>query len=143
MKLVVCPLFAIALAGCAQQPSAPAEKPPTSAEVLERSAASDWRPLDPENTLYLELATGPVIIELAPQFAPNHVANIRTLVREHYFDGLWVIRVQDNYVAQWGDPEEDPKKQKPLGTAKPALAAEFSRPLEGLPFTVLPDGDNY
>ena len=138
-----CASLFIALAGCAQQPSTPEKKPPTSAEVLERSAASDWRPLDPENTLYLELATGRVIIELAPQFAPNHAANIRTLAREHYFDGLWVIRVQDNYVAQWGDPEEDPARQKPLGAAKAALAAEFTRPLEGLPFTVLPDGDNY
>jgi len=152
MKKSVCPLFllcclgAAALLGCAQQPStsAPAAKAPTSAEVLEQSAPSDWRALDPENTLYLELASGRVILELAPAFAPNHAANIRTLVREHYFDGLFVIRVQDNYVAQWGDPEEDVKKQRPVGTAKPALPPEFARSLSpDLPFTPLADGDLY
>jgi peptidylprolyl isomerase len=75
------------------------------ADVLARSAPSDWRALDPENTLYLELAAGRVVIELAPAFAPGHVANIKALVRAHYFDGLNIIRVQDNYVVQWGDPD--------------------------------------
>jgi peptidylprolyl isomerase len=125
-------------------PAAPAAKPLTSAEILEQSAASDWRALDPENTLYLELASGRVVMELAPAFAPNHAANIRTLVREHYFDGLFVIRSQDNYVAQWGDAEEDPKKQRSTGSAQASLAGEFSRPATPeLPFTVLADGDVY
>jgi peptidylprolyl isomerase len=136
------------IAGCVVVVQGPTEtappKPPTSAEILERSAPSDWRSLDPENTLYLELATGRVVLELAPGFAPNHVANIKTLVREHYFDGLWIIRSQDNYVVQWGDPEEDEKKPRPLGSAKPALAAEFTRELTpDLAFTRLQDGDLY
>ena len=146
-KMVVCPLFLV-LAGCAQQPpapapEAPAAKPPTSAEVLERSAPSDWRALDPENTLYLELATGRVVIELAPAFAPDHVANIKALAREKYFDGLVILRSQENYVVQWGDPEEDPQKAKPIRTAKSALPGEFWRPAGGLPFTRLADGDVY
>jgi peptidylprolyl isomerase len=148
MKKVVCPLvaaLAIAAAGCAQKPvsTEPAVKPPTSAEVLEKSAPSDWRALDPENTLYLELAIGRVVIELAPAFAPNHVANIKLLARARYFDGLFVIRSQDNYVVQWGDPEEDEKKQRPLGNARAALAPEFARDAYGLPFTTLSDGDVY
>lgn len=99
-----------------------------------------WRPLDPDRTLYMELPGGRVVIELAPEFAPNHAANIRTLVRERYFDGLAVIRVQDNYVAQWGDPEGE----KPLGSAEPALKAELDRAItDDLPFTPLPDGDVY
>ncbi|MGH8481464.1 MAG: peptidylprolyl isomerase, partial [Nevskiaceae bacterium] len=137
--------WAALLAACAQRPAAPAEAPkaPTSAEVLERSQPADWRALDPENTLYLELASGRVVIELAPDFAPSHVANIRTLARQRYFDGLFIIRSQDNYVVQWGDPEEDPKKQRPLGSAQASLAPEFARDAAGLPFTVLRDGDLY
>jgi len=111
----------------------------TMQDVLEASKPSDWRVLPPENTLYLELETGRVIIELAPEFAPRHVENIRTLVRERYFDGLPIIRVQDNYVVQWGDPDD----KKPLGTAKKALTAEFTRPAAGLDFTRLPDPDTY
>jgi peptidylprolyl isomerase len=146
MKALVSLLLALGLAGCAQRPAAPAvapATPPTSAQVLEQSTAADWRPLDPENTLYLELAAGRVVIELAPAFAPNHVANIKTLVRQKYFDGLFVIRSQDNYVVQWGDPAEDEKQQRPLGQAKAQLAPEFDRPAAGLPFTALADGDVY
>ncbi|NLG75020.1 MAG: peptidylprolyl isomerase [Xanthomonadaceae bacterium] len=111
----------------------------TMQDVLEASKPSDWRELQPENALYLELESGRVIIELAPEFAPRHVENIRTLVRERYFDGLAIIRVQDNFVAQWGDAEG----HKPLGTAKKALTAEFTRSAKGLAFTKLPDPDTY
>lgn len=138
------PIF-IFLAGCVSAPpEKPAETLPTSAEVLERSAPSDWRTLDPANTLYLELAAGRVVLELAPAFAPNTVANIRTLVRGRYFDGLAIIRAQDNYVVQWGDPEEDEKKAKSLGSAQATLAPEFTRALTPeLAFTKLADGDLY
>ncbi|HST28865.1 MAG TPA: peptidylprolyl isomerase, partial [Rudaea sp.] len=73
--------------------AADAAKPPTMGEVLAASKPSDWHALDPANTLYLQLASGRVIIELAPQFAPQTVANIKTLVREKYFDGLAILRV--------------------------------------------------
>ena len=63
------------------------------------------------------------------EIQPNHAANIRTLAREKYFDGLAIIRVQDNYVTQWGDPEEDEKKARPLGTAKASFDPEFSVPV--------------
>lgn len=112
---------------------------PTMAEVLSASEPSDWRPLDPENTLYLELPAGRVVMELAPDFAPRHVANIRTLARERYFDGLAIVRVQDNYVLQWGDPEG----HRSVGEAQRTLAAEFTRPAADLAFTVLPDPDTY
>jgi peptidylprolyl isomerase len=116
-----------------------AAKPLTTAEVLARSAPSDWRALDPQRTLYLELPAGRVIIELAPQFAPKHVENILALVREGYFDGLAVMRVQDNYVVQWGDADN----KRAIRMAKKALNAEFDRPAKGLPFTPLPDRDTY
>src|SRR5688572_26056952 len=109
----------------------------TMADVLAASQPSDWRPLDPQNTLYMDLPTGRVVIELAPQFAPNHVANIRALARSKYFDGLAIVRSQENYVVQWGDPDA----KKPFGEAKKSLAPEFTRPAAGLKFTVLPDPD--
>ena len=109
-------------------------------EVLAGSQPSDWRLLDPNNTLYLELPAGRVIIELAPNFAPLHVGNIKTLARARYFDGLAVLRVQDNYVAQWGDPEG----RRPLPAGIGRTAPEFDSPLPPhMAFTPLPDGDVY
>ncbi|MBO9663337.1 peptidylprolyl isomerase [Dokdonella sp.] len=134
---------ALSLALCA---TARAEtKPPTMQQVLEASKPSDWRPLDPENTLYLDLAAGRVVIELAPAYAPLHAQNIRTMVREHYFDGLAILRVQDGFVTQWGDPNaEDKDKARTLGKASKTLAPEFERAIaKDLPFTKLPDGDVY
>jgi len=114
-------------------------KPPTLESVLAASKPSDWRPLDPQNTLYLQLPTGRVVIELAPQFAPRYVANIKRLVRERYFDGLVIERVQDNFVTQWGDPTHT----KPLGSAEHTLPAEFIVASSDVPFTALPDPDTY
>jgi peptidylprolyl isomerase len=112
--------------------------------VLATSQPSDWQPLDPENTLYVELATGRIVIALAPAFAPNHVANVKALARQGYFDGAAVLRSQENYVVQWGDPHgDDEAKAKPFGNAKKSLAAEFDRASKGLPFATLPDGDVY
>ena len=123
----------------AAPPTATAHPPPTAAEVLAGSAAADWRALDPQNTLYLELAAGRVVIELAPEFAPNNVANVLALARGKYFDGLPIERSQDNYVVQWGDRAG----KKPVGTAHRTVAAEFERPLRGLALTRLPDPDTY
>src|SRR5260221_426945 len=98
----------------------PKQKGPTLASVLAASKAGDWRPPDPENTLYLELSAGRVVIELAPIFAPRHVANVKTLARELYFDGLAVLRCQDNYVVQWGDPDaEKPELKRKIQKAQP------------------------
>jgi len=122
-----------------------ATKTPPVKDILAKSSPQEWRTPDPENLLYMDLPQGRVIIELAPDFTPLHAANIRTLVREHYFDGLAVIRVQDNFVTQWGDPEEDDKaKMKSLGKAKASLPPEFTRPIDAkLSWTALPDGDVY
>ena len=123
----------------AASPLLPGQKP-TAAQALALSKPSEWRALDPENSLYLELAAGRVVIELAPAFAPSHVANVKALAREGYFDGLAVLRSQDNYVAQWGDPTE----KRPMKTGKPKLPAEFTAPLDPkLAFTRLSDGDLY
>jgi peptidylprolyl isomerase len=116
------------------------EKPPTTAQVMESATASDWRRPDPANTLYMELPGGRVIIELAPRFAPLHVANIKQLVAEKFFDGLGVVRVQDNFVAQWGDAD----KIRPTETALRKLPDENAFAWgKGLPFVKLPDADGY
>jgi peptidylprolyl isomerase len=119
---------------------ASADPMPPLADLLAQAPASDWRRIDPENMLVLTLPQGRVVIELAPAFAPNHVANIRRLARARFFDGLFVVRVQDNYVVQWGDAQA----QRPLGEARRTLQAEFDRPTgPDLPFDPLPDPDTY
>jgi peptidylprolyl isomerase len=120
-------------------PAESAHRPLTSADVLATSNAADWRPLDPQNTLYLELPAGRVIIELAPTFAPHHAANIQALAREGYYDGVAIVRSQDNYVVQWADPDG----KRPIKNAQRTLAAEFERTARGVPFTPLVDPDTY
>jgi peptidylprolyl isomerase len=115
-------------------------RPVTVADLLAGSPAKDWRVPDPDNTLYLELSSGRVVIELAPLVAPLHVANIKTLVRARYFDGLAVVRVQDNYVVQWADP--DHHRAIPAGVRE--VAAEFDAPSGASQrFQPLPDLDAY
>jgi peptidylprolyl isomerase len=115
------------------------KRPLTTADVLAASTPGDWRALDPQSTIYMDLPAGRVIIELAPQFAPRYVANVEALARQGYFNGLWVERVQDNYVAQWGDPEG----KKSVGNAQRTVAAEFERPSRGLSFMPLAEPDSY
>ena len=112
----------------------------TTAEIIAAAGPGDWRAPDPANTLYMQLASGRVVIELAPDFAPQHADNIKTLVREGYFDGLAIIRSQDNFVVQWGDPDGT----RPLKSAKSSVPPEFTVQKGGaLPFTRLPDADGY
>lgn len=136
------------LAGCASTPTAssvPAAKPMTMQDVLDAATPADWRTPDPEFTVYLQLANGGrAVIELAPQFAPKHVANIQQLLREGYFDGLAIVRSQDNFVVQWGDPDADEAgKARTLKQAAETLPAEFTVPAAGLDFTRLKDVDGW
>ncbi len=139
-------LLALAAASGRADPAAPTPtKPRTMQEVLEASAPGDWRRLDPARTLYLDLAAGRVVIELAPAFAPHHVANLQTLAHERYFDGLAILCVQENFVVQWGDPAAGEEgKEKSVGGAQRRLKAEFTLPWRDAPaWTPLPDGDVY
>lgn len=149
-RVICIALFLWVLAGARAhaQSGMPVAKPALSySELLATAKPADWRVLDLENTLYMELPTGRVVIELSAAYAPAHAANIRTLVREGYFDGLAIVRSQDNYVAQWGDPEADnasPGKARAMKQAKKSLAPEFTRAYDSkLPFTRLPDVDGY
>jgi peptidylprolyl isomerase len=144
-----CAILIFAVAPLAARADPPAKKPLTMADVLAAATPGDWHALDPQTTVYLDLKSGRVVIELAPMFAPNHVANIKALVHENYFDGLAILRSQDNYVVQWGDPHADARtndkdQPRPIKTAKRTLAAEFTIALsDSIPFVRLPDGDGY
>ena len=78
---------------------------------------------DAENTLILNLDTGPVTIRLRPDLAPGHVARIKELAREGFYDGVVFHRVIDGFMAQGGDPTG----RGTGGSKKPNLKAEFSR----------------
>ncbi|CAN5116787.1 MAG: peptidylprolyl isomerase [Sphingomonas sp.] len=132
--LLLLPLIAIAAA-------APAQKPKTPSEIVAQSPASAWKAISPEDLLVMQLrGGGRVVIQLAPAFAPIHVANIRALARANWWDSSAIYRVQDNYVVQWGKNEsEDPF---PAGViAKPP--AEYARPLKGLSVHPLGFPDSY
>jgi peptidylprolyl isomerase len=78
---------------------------------------------DKENTLILELSTGPVTIELLPKLAPGHVARIKELAREKFYDGVVFHRVIEGFMAQGGDPTGTGTG----GSKKANLKAEFSK----------------
>ncbi len=118
--------------------------PRSTADIVREAPAAAWRGVDPDKVLVMTLPAGQVWIELAERFAPHHAANIRALVAQHYFDGLAVLRVQDNFVAQWGDPQADsdvPGKARSLGAAAAALQPEFSIDDRALKITRLKDRD--
>ncbi|MDE2177027.1 MAG: peptidylprolyl isomerase [Xanthomonadaceae bacterium] len=143
------PALCLALVAIAAQagavPALAAHPHATMQQVLAASRPSDWRSLDPAQTLVMTLPQGRVVIELAAQFAPRHVANIEALARAHFFDGLTINRVQDDFVTQWGDADSDlPAKARPLpADARAAMPDEYQRSAVGLDFTRLPDGDVY
>lgn len=123
-------------------PPAPAGNTPSPADVIAASKPGEWRMLDPANTLYMDFpGKGRVIIELAPEFAPNHVANVKALSREGFFTNGAVTRVQDNFVTQWAQAADPPRPPK-AGVEK--LNAEFTLPRNAIAnFDVLPDPDTY
>jgi peptidylprolyl isomerase len=116
-------------------------KPKTPGEILAEAPKSDWREIAADDLLVVELKGGKkVVIQLAPEFAPVHVANIKALAKAAYWQGAAVYRVHDNYVAQWGNNETE--KPLPAGVvAQPP--AEYYRKLAGLDVTPLGSPDPY
>lgn len=127
---------AIVFAAAAVVGLAPA---PSMQDILAHSPQSDWRAIDASDTLVMQVPAGRVVIELAPKFAPNTIANIKALAAERYFDGSYIVRAQDNYVVQWARGDK-----RSIGAAKAKIAAEFDRPIgSDIAFTALPDPDTY
>lgn len=83
---------------------------------------SDTQAADLENTLYMDLPTGRVVIQLRPDLAPLHVERIKTLTREGFYDGTPFHRVIDGFMVQGGDPTGTGTG----GSKLPDLPAEFS-----------------
>jgi peptidylprolyl isomerase len=134
----VCALVALLAAPLHAAPaSPPPAKPVTAADVVKGAPASAWVAIAPADLLVMTLAPDAkgherqVVIQLIPApFSQGWVGNLRKLAGAHWWDGLSVYRVQDNWVAQWGDGEgEDKAKAKPLpeGLAK-VDEAEYTSP---------------
>lgn len=88
--------------------------------------AADWRAIPDDELLVVTLGTGKqVVIRLAAALVPQHVGNVRALARARWWDDASVYRVQENWVAQWGDATE--KKPLPAGvTDRPAAEFEIA-----------------
>ena len=121
--------------------AAPPSKPKTPSEIIAEAPAGAWRDIAADDLLVMDLRNGAqVVIQLAPQFAPVHVANIRALAKGGWWSGSAIYRVQDNYVVQWGNNEST--KPLPAGViAKPP--AEYHRALKGLAVRPLGYADAY
>lgn len=113
----------------------------TPTDIVTQAPASAWRTIPADDLLVMELRNGGrIVIQLAPEFAPVHVANIRAFARGRWWDGAAIYRVQDNYVAQWGQGEAE--RPFPKGVvAKPP--AEYWRALRGLGVRPLGYNDPY
>ena len=134
-------LFAAQAAAHVAAGSAPPSKLPTPNDIVASSPASAWKGIPADDLIVIDLANGGrVVVQLAPAFAPVHVANIKALARSGYWNGASVYRLQDNYVAQWGLNESD--KPWPAGV-NPKPPAEYTRPLKGLKIKPLRSPDAY
>lgn len=116
MKVAALSIAALALVSFGLYAIAQEKKEaPAPSEITAAAPASDWIDIPEADLLVLETAEGGrAVIQLAPEFAPVHVANIRKLAAGRWWDGTSINRVQDNYVVQWGD-----------GTEKKALPASI------------------
>jgi cyclophilin family peptidyl-prolyl cis-trans isomerase len=111
MKTLLIPFVALAAIG-----AAPAPKPALApSEIVAAAPAPDWVAIAPADMLVMTLANGKrIVIQLMPPpFSQGWIGNIRKLATAHWWDGLSINRVQDNYVVQWGDASE--KKALPAG----------------------------
>lgn len=108
--------------------------PPNPAQKIVSAGDAEWRAVDLENIIVVDLPAGPLFIELRPDLAPNHVAQIKTLVRRGFYDGLLFHRVIEGFVAQGGDPKGDGTG----GSDLPDIKAEFARDVKDVAnFTVI------
>ncbi len=116
-------------------------KPPTPNDIVASAPAAAWKAINPDNLLVIDLKSGGrVIIQLAPAFTPVHVGNVKALARAGHWSSAAIYRVQDNYVAQWGNGDNE--KPWPAGV-DPTPPAEYTRALRGLKVTPLGSRDPY
>lgn len=136
------------LGAAAPLPAAPLPAPSLLAklvlspqQIVDAAPPDAWQPVPAENLLVMELVDGRrIVIQLAPEFAPVHVANIRALARAHWWDATAIVRVQDNYVVQWARMPEGHALPNGIDPHPPA---EYDRPSKGLAFRPVGYPDPY
>lgn len=105
------------------------DEEPSPSQIAAEAPSTDWADIPESDLLVMTTAEGGrVVIQLAPEFAPVHVANIRRFAAERWWNGAAITRVQDNYVVQWGDPTG--KRPLPQGV-NPQPARHYVRTLDG------------
>lgn len=140
--MVVLPLVAlIAIPVALYALSDPKTVAKAPSEIAAEAPAGDWEDIPDADLLVMETAEGgQAIIQLAPDYAPVHIDNIRKIAAARWWDGTSINRVQDNYVVQWGDATE--RKALPIGVvAEPP--EEYTRPAKGLEIDWLKWPDPY
>ncbi len=109
-------------------------------QIVDEASAGQWRAIDQDNSLYIDLESGTVVVELNPHMAPANAANIKQLVRQGFYDGLSVYRVVEGFVAQGGDAREP----RDTGKAKRRLPGEFVHMGDlSLPYTPVNQNDGF
>lgn len=137
MRAIAVVLLAAGLASPAL--ADPLEGRKSGGDILAAATADDWRALDPENTLYIEVETGRVVVALSTTLGRPHAERMKALAREKFYDGLSFYRVIEGFVAQGGDPFEVRKSEN----SKP-IAAQFEEaPPEKFDFFALADKDGF
>ena len=96
------------------------------------AAELDWRPLDPDDTLVVDTTAGRIVVEMRSDLAPQSVARVKLLAREHVYDGLLFHRVIDRFVDQTGDPNNEDGGV----SSHPDLPAEFDARIAPAALTV-------
>ena len=121
LLLAACAAAVAVTASAAPKPKTPPAAPARPAAPSGPGEA-DWRAVDPNNVLVIDTNKGRILVEMAPEVAPQHVAQIRALAHENFYDGLKFFRVIDKFMDQTGDPQNNGQG----GSSKPNIPAEFT-----------------
>lgn len=135
MLLAACAAALAVTAAAAPKKAPPAAPPPPPAGPAAPGPA-DWRTPDPNDVLVIDTNKGRIVVEMIPEVAPKHVAQIRALAHENFYDGQRFFRVIDKFMDQTGDPQNSGQG----GSSKPNIPAEFTfRRGSDLPFVMAAD----
>ena len=130
-------LLAVAPA-LAQAPAAPVIASPPAGPP---PGPGDWRPIDAANTLVIDTNQGRILVELYPLLAPATVAQVETLARQHFYDGLTFFRVIDGFMDQTGDPQNTGAGGSTLPNLKPEFTYRHAPNVGETDLTQIPGGE--
>ncbi len=127
---------AVTASAAPKKPPPPAPAAPAIPAGPSAPGPADWRSPDPNDVLVIDTNKGRIIVEMVPEVAPQHVARMRELAHENFFDGQRFFRVIEDFMDQTGDPQNSGQG----GSSKPNLPAEFLfRRGADMPFTMAAD----